>query len=164
MHWIPPTPVKNYLVQNASIATADNPCASLNISIHFLTDNSLRLLRLYLTTLKSWRCRYVTIFLKDTYQTFRYWSGFEAFMRSRAYFMKQWAAVTSQLLLMRVAPHRWTLFCWRLACQGHSPSSLSMPPAILLPEAVIVRCPQPAQNRVHQQIMIQIPLMHALLW
>lgn len=39
--------------------------------------------------LNSWKCSYVDIFLKDIYHTFRYMSGFEDFMWSRTYFMKQ---------------------------------------------------------------------------
>lgn len=137
---------KNYLVQNVPPLITS---LSLNISFFKKTDNSLSNFELYLTILDSWKHSYMAVFLKDTYQTFRYLSEFEKFMWSRAYFMKQWAAVTSQLLLIRVAPHRWTLFSWRLACQGHSPSSASMPPAILLPEWVILRCPQPAPKWSH---------------
>lgn len=149
MYRISPTR-KNYLVRNINCVTFDKPCSGLNISVFFLLILPLSNFEdLYFTILNSWRHSGVTIFLKDVYQMFRYLSGFEAFMWSRTYFMKQWAAVTSQLLLIRVAPHRWTLFCWRLACQGHSPSLASTPSAILLPEEVIVRCPQPAQNRVH---------------
>lgn len=39
------------------------------------------------------------------------------------YSLKQCAAETSQVLLMRVAPQRWMLLYCRLACQGQSPVS-----------------------------------------
>lgn len=45
------------------------------------------------------------------------------------YFQKQWAAVSSHVLLMSVAPHWWPapMSC-RLACHGHSPSiAVSLP-------------------------------------
>lgn len=49
------------------------------------------------------------------------------------YLRKQWAAVSSHVLLMRLAPHWWPApMSWRLACHGHSPSmAVSLPWTIL---------------------------------
>lgn len=48
------------------------------------------------------------------------------------YSLKQWAADTSQVLLISVAPQRWTLLYCKLACHGQSPvSAEDNPPTIL---------------------------------
>lgn len=47
------------------------------------------------------------------------------------YSLKQWAADTSHVLLMSVAPQRWMLLYCKLACHGQSPvSAEDNPPTI----------------------------------
>lgn len=57
------------------------------------------------------------------------------------YALKQCAADRSHVLLINVAPQRWMLFRWRLACHGHSPDDT--PPVILDdPNDLLYRSPQ----------------------
>lgn len=66
------------------------------------------------------------------------------------YPLKQWAAVTSHLLLITDAPQRWVPSSWILACHGHSPSRARCPPIILstpVKENVCLRIPQPVKEK-----------------
>lgn len=53
------------------------------------------------------------------------------FYLTTKYLLKQCAAVINHLLWMSVAPHRWSLWYWRLPIQGHSPLRAVTPPTIL---------------------------------
>ena len=73
------------------------------------------------------------------------------FSRFHTYVLKQWAALTSHVSLIKVAPQRWIPSHCRLVCHGHSPSCTSVPPTILrlCPGVLFLRVPQPAEERMH---------------
>lgn len=50
----------------------------------------------------------------------------------RTHFWKQWAAVRTHWLLIRVPPQAWLPLLYRLACQGQAPAGASTPPTILV--------------------------------
>lgn len=67
-------------------------------------------------------------------------------LRSITYFLKQCAAVTSHVLLIKVAPHWCTLSRWREACQGQAALAAMSPDIILLTINGTTRLPQPERD------------------
>lgn len=69
-------------------------------------------------------------------------------LRSITYLWKQCAAVTSHVLLIKVAPHWWMLSYWREACQGQAALGAMTPDAILLTCSGTTRLPQPEKDEI----------------
>jgi hypothetical protein len=70
---------------------------------------------------------------------------------AQAYSLKQWAADTSHLAPMTVAPQKCSPFSRRLTCQGSSPGAASTPPTILPAVLQAGRSPQSARHKVTVQ-------------
>lgn len=69
-------------------------------------------------------------------------------LMSVTYVLKQCAAVTSHVLLIKVAPHWCTLLCWREACHGQAALAAMSPDIILLTINGTARLPQPERDEI----------------